>query len=232
MQSNQRFTLAEWVTVFLAILFMLLFLSACRDQICRKSDVTKTIVNCKQITIAIRIFASDNCGVYPDAANLPRASSNIAFRKLFVDQVIDAELYIDAELIFGAPFSNYKPDGIIGSAPDFLDAVKAGENHWAMTAGLTDASHGSIPLVYENPAVASWPPLWNADIQQKPAKGRVWRDAKIVIGLNDSSIQLMPLAAKKGSAVGLAPSANGKNLFELATEQDIHFKGEVLDIEE
>lgn len=226
MQKYARFTFAEWVTACVTAVLLMLFLTACWNQTSKIGNITKAINNCKQISVAIHIYASDNCGVYPDAANLPRTSSNKSFRKLFVDHILDNEV------IFGAPLSDYVPDGKIGSVPDFLEALKPRENHWAMTAGLTDASYGSIPLVYENPAVASWPPLWNADLQGAPAKGRVWKGAKIVIGLNDTSVQLMPLAAKIGSAVGLAPDKSGKNLFEKAEELDLKFKGEVLDIEE
>jgi len=185
----------------------------------KRSKLAIGISNCRKIDIALKTYAEDHGGKYPDAAMEGPRSSHEIFRKLV------AEGYLDDELVFGCPFSPAAPDGNPGQAPDYLKAVKAGENHWAMRKGLTDESPPDMPLVFENPAVATWQPKWNADAVVAPLPGRVWRSLTVIVGFNDGSVSPMPLAAKKGSAVGLAPKADGSLVFP-----DLHPTPEILDI--
>src|SRR5207253_1916843 len=92
------------------------------------------------------------------------------------------------EIIFGSPKSVFVPDGKIGVKPGFADALKASENHWAFTKGLDDSSPGNIPLVFENPSDASWPPKWDPDSAATKKPGRTWNGGKVIIGYNDSSV--------------------------------------------
>lgn len=185
-----------------------------------RSVVIKGMSNCRQIQLALNAYASDHEGKYPDAAVAHPGHTNELFRKLFV------EGYLSDERIFGCPLSSSQPDGKIGRAPDFQDAVQPGENHWAMTKGLTTESPREMPLVFESPAVASWPPKWNADAVETSQPGRVWKGAKVIIGFNDGSVNVMPLEADKGAAVGLAPKADGSPVFP-----DVHPTPEILDME-
>ena len=186
----------------------------------RKASMTKAVSNCRQIDIALRAYASDHDGRYPDAAVAHPRNSNELFRKLFTEE------YLSDERIFGCPMSGAVPDGNIGQPPDFLEALKRGENHWAMTKGLTDASPPSMPLVFENPAVATWPPKWNVDEVETPRPGRVWKGGKVIIGFNDGSAEMMPLQSAGGAAVGLAPRADGTPVFP-----DVHPAPEILNVE-
>ncbi len=154
--------------------------------------ITKSIANCRQIIIAFRLYADDHDGRYPDS-NVPGiADANAAFRELIVGGALEDEK------IFGCPKSAARPDGDIGTAPDFMRAVEPGENHWAMTKGLSSKAAGGIPLIFENPIKATWPPFWNADIVEAPYKGRVWKIGKIIIGCNDGSVEPMKLTALAG----------------------------------
>ena len=159
-----------------------------------KGQQTKSINNCRQIIDACRKYAADHDGKYPDSA-LPKAlDSNAVFHELFIgDAIMD-------ERIFGSPYSPFQPDGDIGRGPDYPRALQPGENHWAMTKGLDIRSPGAIPFVYENPIESTWPPLWNAGVFHKPFKGRVWSGAKVIIGTNDGSVELMKLSVKEGRA--------------------------------
>ena len=123
------------------------------------------------------------------------------------------ENILQDERIFGAKSSKFVPDNNVGEAPQFAQALEAGENHWAMTAGVTKDSGELTPVVFENPAVASWPPLWNADAASKAAKGRTWRKAKIIVSFHDSSVQAIQLNPKIGPAVGPERAADGKDIF-------------------
>ncbi len=173
-----------------------------------KSNQTKAINNCKQIITTLKLYSGDNGGEYPDFA-LPNAhTSNEVFRELF--KAGDA----DSEAIFGCPnSSDGNPDGNIGKVPDYAEALKPNENHWAMTKGLTDSDPGNIPLVYESPADATWPPKWNPSLAGTTKPGRTWSGGKVIIGFNDGSVVAMPLESTKGQHVGLRPHPDGTPIF-------------------
>jgi hypothetical protein len=155
----------------------------------RMSTATR-FANCRQIIVALRLYAADHDGKYPDA-DLPSArDSNTVFRHLIVAGTIEDER------IFGGRASPYTPDGELGSAPDYVRAVEPSENHWAMTKGLRDDGPGPAPFVFENPADATWPPTWNADVSTKPNKGRAWAGGKIIVGAHDTSVEFMKLSSK------------------------------------
>jgi hypothetical protein len=159
--------------------------------------------NCRQILMTLMAYAGDHDGHYPEGE-----TANDAFRELF-----KAGLW-DDERAFTVSLSPYEPDNNIGEAPAFEQALKPGENHWAMTRGLTDEASGNAPLIFENPTQASWPPVWNADLAGKKEPGRAWKSGKIVIGRNDGSVAAEPLSSDRGPAVSLKKDSTGKNLFE------------------
>ena len=196
------FSLSISVILLLASALMPLY-----STVARRAPFAIAISNCRQIEMALRAYAADHNGNYPDAALEHPLNSNEAFRKLFI------EGYITDEKIFGAEFSPYHPDGKIGQAPDYREALQAGENHWAMTQGLTDGGAADMPVVFEHPAVATWPPKWNADAVEVPKMGRVWRRHRVVVGLNDGSANSMTLESSGGTAVGLAPREGGLPVF-------------------
>ena len=171
-------------------------------------NMTKGINNCKQIITTLKIYAADQTGTYPDA-DLPNAkTANEVFRRLFKDGITDNEQ------IFGCPQSELgKPDGNIGTAPDYTEAVKPGENHWAMTKELTDSDAGSIPLIYENPSEATWPPKWNPSLMGTEKSGRTWSRGFVIVGTNDGSVEALPLESTSGTSVGLKPRADGTPVF-------------------
>lgn len=179
------------------------------SKIAERGPQTKAINNCRQIITTLRLYSSDQTGSYPDSGMPLVNTSNEAFHRLFV------EGQADNEVIFGCPLSPYNPDGDIGKEPDYLEALKPQENHWAMTRGLSDSDTGSYPLVYENPSEASWPPRWNSKFKDVPKPGRIWKSGKIVIGMNDSSVALMPIEPPKGSSTGATPLLTAKDLFPM-----------------
>ncbi|MEY4483307.1 MAG: hypothetical protein RL693_759, partial [Verrucomicrobiota bacterium] len=181
-----------------------------------KGRIVQSISYCKQIQMSLRLYAEDHDGRYPDSVDLQILDSNQAFRQLFKTGILETEV------IFGSSNSPYHPDGNIGAAPDFPDALKPGENHWAMTKGINDSMEGNIPLVFENPAEATYPPKWNADATwpskwqtyfKTPKPGRTWSGGKIVIGFNDSSVEVLQLDSDKGSNIGLKPKNDGTPIF-------------------
>lgn len=220
-RSDQGFTLIELLVVITIIAILAGAAVPAFNLVQEKANQTDAQGRVRQIIAALRIYAGDYDGSYPD--NDPEdepATANEAFRKLFKKGCIDNEK------VFGCKASKYNPNGNIGEKPEFEEAVSNGENHWAMTKGITDSSGSTIPLVFENPVSTGWPPQWDADKAGRPAKGRTWKGGKIVIGFNDSSVRTEPLDGQSGS-VGPRDTGSGKNIFT----QDID-DGEILDIEE
>ncbi|WP_147263404.1 hypothetical protein [Roseimicrobium gellanilyticum] len=210
------------VAVAVPAVWLGLIVQAYMNRAAEKQEVAQGISNCRQIITAVYAYASDHRGG-PDGLSdrqKTSSSSNQAFKMLF------AEGILENELIFGCPQSPYQPDGKIGTAPHFVDALKAGENHWMFTPHLSDSPGSSVPFVYENAAVATWNPKWNADAKRRPLPGRTWTKG-IIIGMHDKSVALEKLAATEGTEVPLkAMSDNGNTLF---TQHGDKF--EVLDVE-
>jgi hypothetical protein len=173
----------------------------------KKGEQARTINHCRMIMVCLRLYSPDNCGSYPDAVPTVTNTSNEVFRTLFIAGVANDES------IFGCDSSPFKPDGKIGASPDFNEALKKGENHWAMTHGLTDSSPGNFPLVYENPATAAGVPKWNADAAGMAKPGRCWSDGNVAIGFNDGSVEFRALEAKHGKEVPLASNGDGSAAF-------------------
>lgn len=169
----------------------------------------QAVNNARQIIITLQSYAKEHEGKYPESSN-----ANEAFRELFRGG------YVDDERIFTSPASPYVGDNNIGRGPHLEDALSVGENHWAMTKGVTSKDDGDIPLVFENPAMLAWPPEWDADVAGQVKPGRAWKGGRIVVGRNDGSVTAEKLTAAKGMA-SLMPVQDDKNLFELAGPHEI-----------
>ena len=214
---QRGFTLIELLVVITIIAILASLAVPTFNVIQDMANQTSTSNNCRQIMMAMKIFANDNNSIYPDTYNNPQTggmaiTSNDAFRVLIQEEVIQDER------IFGAKASRFQPDGNVGTAPSYDQALQAGENHWALTQGQTTSSNGVMPLVFENPLAPSWPPQWNCDAAGQPKEGRSWRGGKIIIGRNDNSVNVEQLASKKGPAVGPKSLAGGYDIFTMASQ--------------
>ena len=205
---NQGFTLIELLVV-ITIIAILASLAVPTFNVIQD----KANSNARQIIMAMKAYAADNSGAYPDSDPIQPQTANDAFRMLLVADILQDER------VFGCPASPYQPDNNVGQPPQYAEALMAGENHWVLTQGQTDSSSAIMPLVFENPISIGWPPTWNADIAGQLQRGRTWRGGKIIIGLNDNSVTVEKLEAARGSAVGPKPlGAGGLNIFTQASQ--------------
>lgn len=196
-----------WLQWGVVLVIILLGLGLCQHLYKYTSHMAESTMasnNCRQITMALKIWASENNGVFPDASLLPTATSNQAFRKLIQEDIIQDER------IFGSKFGPFVPDGDIGTAPDFVKALQAGENHWMLIGGLRMDSLAHCPLIMENSLNAAWPPSWKKGKQSKVIRGRAWygRSANkghIIVGCLDNSVSFVQLM-ERGDALGLPDS--------------------------
>jgi hypothetical protein len=160
------------------------------------SNQTSTSNNARQTIMAMKIWAQENNGAYPDSGFPERPTANQVFRKL-----IQAEILED-ERISGAKKSLFVPDGKIGIAPTFDEAVQPGENHWMITAGQNFNGLGEIPLIFENAITSTWPLRWHYSHVEEPIRGRTWTNGKVIVGFQDSRVELIQLK-KKGEVMVL-----------------------------
>ncbi len=214
-KRNQAFTLIELLVVITIIAILASLAVPAFTMVQTQGNQMKGVNNCKQIILSLKQFSKDNNSQYPDSVPNPLTGSiaqnaNDAYRYMIQEQIVTDER------IFGCP-AGYNPDNNIGQAPNYGQALMPGENHWAMTANQTDATFGNMPVVFENPSSPSWPPLWNADVAGQIAPGRTWPGGKIIIGLNDGSVAVQPLAGKKGM-IGPKVMAGGFNMFTQASQ--------------
>lgn len=168
--------------------------------------------NCRQIIEALRAYARQHDGKYPDSNEVKPANSNQAFRLLILSGVVQDET------IFSGVVSRYTADNLVGAPPDFVEILESGENHWAMTKGVTDKSPPKMPLVFENAVSNTWPPKWNASAAHTKEPGRSWEGGKIIVGFNDGSVEVIQLESAKGTSVGPKKGADGKDVFTRAAE--------------
>ena len=214
---KQGFTLIELLVVITIIAILASLAVPTFSKIQERGNMTKGISNCRQIITTLRIYSADNNGNYPDTNATAGggtgggavATANAAFRELFIGgQVSD-------EKIFGCPSSlNGNPDGNIGTSPAYAEAVAAGENHWALTAGLNDSASGSIPVVFENATSAGgFDPTWDVKAAGRNTRGRTWGGGKVIVGMNDSSVSPLTCDLSSGK---LKAQGTGKNVFAQA----------------
>ncbi len=186
-KSRKRWGCGHWAVVIVVVMLLAAFLLPTLCVSNQAASQSSSCNNARQIIMALKIYAQENNGMYPDAKHPEAVTANQVFRHLFIEDIL-----LD-ERIFGAKASLFVPDGKIGTAPDFKEAVKRGENHWALVAGQATGTTGNFPLIFENALDASWPPKWNAGSAGQLRRGRVWRGNKIIVGHNDNTINVEKL---------------------------------------
>ena len=203
-----------WSIVAVIVVLEIGLLIPARHSVSAMAPIIVAQNHCRQIVIELKAYASDHGSKYPEGA-----TSNDVFRELIKGG------QLEDERIFSSPGSPYVGDNNVGDPPGYAQALQARENHWAMTKGLTGQDYGNTPLVFENPAVCSWPPLWLGG-QHAAVPGRTWSSKKlvnrnrIVVGRTDGSVNTERLQDGDGK-VTLECGTNGKNLFELAGPHEV-----------
>ncbi len=176
---KRRMSWGCWISIIvLSLLAASLFVPMYKTT-CVHGTQMKASNDCRQIIMAMKIYASDHNGQYPTGA-----TANEAFRQLIQDELLPDER------IFGSPKSPYLPDGRIGVPPDYRLALISDENHWMLVDGMNEKSPAHFGLVFENSLDTTWPPKWDVAQAGKLTRGRPWRGHKIIIGLNDNSVNV------------------------------------------
>lgn len=85
-----------------------------------------------------------------------------------------------------------QPDNVIGTKPDFAQALERGENHWADVSGLRMKSDPKVPLIADG-FVESEPGRYT---DNSTKKGGVWKGTKAVVVYISGSMKAERRSAK------------------------------------
>ena len=183
---SAAFTLIELLVVITIIGILAGIALPVFNSVQIKGSQTKALAQCKQIGLALKLFAGDNDGVYP-RNGVPTAlasdpnTSNAAFAPLF-------PTYTQSEAIFGNKLSAYQkgtgPDGVFDQTylgtPN--QTLRTGENVYGYMLGLSDANNPSSPLIFDGPKNTS------GAYDKIPSNvGGVWSGTKAVVIRLDNS---------------------------------------------
>ncbi len=149
------------------------------------------------VGVTLRQYAeSEGMGLYPDGVHPEITSANALFRELFKAGIVTGD-----ESGFTCRGSSFRADNVIGTAPDFAEAVAPGECHWMVLKHQSRSNHGKTPLIIENAEGTAWPPRWKRPawwrawlfgLEPKP-RGFAWRNGLVIVGRIDGSMTLEKL---------------------------------------
>ena len=188
------FTLIELLVVIAIIAVLASIAVPVFSTVQTKGAQTKALSNGKQIGLALKLYASDNNGIYPsyvvdasgNAATPPVnvASSNDAFCQLFPN-------YIKSEAIFWLAKSKWcstnPPDELKDdtlTVPS-TNTLKSGENEWAYVLGLNDTFNPSVPLIANGFVVGG--EATHKYTKDQTAQGGVWKGVNAIVIRADNS---------------------------------------------
>jgi prepilin-type N-terminal cleavage/methylation domain-containing protein len=187
------FTLIELLVVITIIAILASIALPAFIGVQERAQQTKDLSNAKQIGLALKQFATDNNGSFPNYPPLAGgdytlaagalANANQAFWWLF-------PTYLTSEDIFTVPGSKYTPapaDNTLDTPGTTNETLEANENSYAYISGLTDTSNASFPLLADGFIPGSVP---NYDTS-KSNEGGVWAAKKAIVVFCDASGQIM-----------------------------------------
>ena len=213
-KSKLAFTLIELLVVITIIAVLASIALPVFTSVQTKGAQTKALSNAKQIALALRLYASDNGGIYPSytlqsgqPSTNPVQDSNTAFAELF-------PTYIQEERIFYLPKSQWtptQPDEVTDSAANdqgqYTNTLKAGENEWAYVLGLNDSSNPAVPLLADGFTTGgATSHTYTVDQSQK---GGVWKAQKAIVVNADSSGNLDSVSQTNFTVTGPNGSTTG-----------------------
>lgn len=202
-RQKKRWGWLQWGIVTGVVLLLSTLIIPASRGVAKMGNQARAVNNCSRIIRALKYYADQNGGVFPDSQpdffEGHKPTANAAFRALFIERILGAQgNFPYSEEIFGVPTSAYQPDGVIGSAPGFLETLKPGENHWMMVQGQSTTTVGNAPFVFENTLKPQWPLQWDVEKAGQAVRGRAWGSRSIIIGFVDGSVQIKKVRPTDG----------------------------------
>jgi len=186
LKSRLAFTLIELLVVISIIAILAGIALPVFSSVQIKGNQIKDLSNAKQIGIGIRLYSSDNDGLYPPTTQSSSAGGAAAkySNDIFTNLVPQ---YIPQEKIFYLSKSAWTPqvpdENTAGS-----NALSSGENNFAYVSGMNDQSNPALPVVADgfagtgNPAIGS-----AAYTSDSTLPGGVWKGKNAIVIRCDGS---------------------------------------------
>jgi prepilin-type N-terminal cleavage/methylation domain-containing protein len=210
-KTSSAFTLIELLVVIAIIAILASIALPVFSSVQERGKQTKDMSNGKQIALALKQFAVDHDGVFPNktpgdvvstdynAGAIALGSGNVsndAFWWLFPN-------YLTSEDIFAVPGSAWSPNppnNTLDAATDTarVNTLAAGECGYAYVSALTDTSNPQFPLLADAGTAAAQGPLTYTAVQTNP--GGVWKGKKAIIIFVDGSGRAMTVDEQTNSA--------------------------------
>lgn len=146
-RNLKGFTLIELLVVITIIAILASVSVPVFSSIQRKAKLNKSLQHAKQIGLALRVFAGDENGLYPQGAD-----ANEAYGVLVDEMETEKIFYVAGSRYHGdlsdanAKFTR-GPDNLWENSTPTGVALEPGENHYAYALGFTDSTSARFPLI-------------------------------------------------------------------------------------
>lgn len=154
----------------------------------------------KNIHLWLTKYSSENGGDYPEGD-----TANLAYRELFkANAGADEKQFYISGCAYHDPATEKGPDGDIGRAPEFNQALETGENAFAYVSGLTASDEGRLPIIANG--FAGTPGVWS---KNKKDRGGVFQGKYGVVGRISGACSAVEL---KGDDLMIKERAEGQEV--------------------
>ena len=196
-ERASAFTLIELLVVIAIIAVLAGIALPAFSLVQERGKQTKDMSNGKQIALALKQFATDHEGVYPNkvpgadytaAADLAGTSvSNDAFWWLFPTYLTSEDIFSVA----GSAWCPNPPNNVIDPAGSAArtDTLAVGECGYEYVTGLTDTSNSQFPLLCDAGTATGEGNVLYTNVQS--SRGGVWKGKKAVMIFVDGSGRVM-----------------------------------------
>ena len=215
------FTLIELLVVIAIIAILASIALPVFSSVQERGKQTKDLSNQKQVALALKQFATDREGVFPNkvpaadyaaAANLaPANKSNDAFWWLFPTYLTSEDIFV----VGGSAWSPNPPDNLLDAAGSAarIETLKVGECGYLYVAALNDTSNPQFPLLADAGTAADATLYTNVQTD----RGGIWKGKRTVIVFVDGSGRVMTVDDQTApTAAFVKRPAHAYNIFSLA----------------
>ena len=185
---TEGFTLIELLVVISIIAILAGLAMPVFSTALRKGRITDSLSNCKQINLALRMFASDNDGIFPTHTATVGGVAGVALAAgNFANEAFENLMpkYTTSKKIFATKTSAYCKSPVADTGIADSNLIKTGQNDWLYIAGLVETSDARWPLIANG--TKSEADLTYTSVTTD--KGGVWGGNDAIVGFCDGSVR-------------------------------------------